>query len=70
MLTNPRRYGNILKSKPTKQFVVKAMWDATALLLKVYAEDEDDAFWRAAKVVKKLEGGASCCSLKVIREVN
>lgn len=49
---------------------MKAMWDATALLLKVYAEDEDDAFWRAAKVVKKLEGGASCCSLKVIREVN
>jgi translation elongation factor EF-1beta len=47
-------------------FLVKAMWRATAIKMKVVAKDEEDAWDKAAKLVKKMEGGSSCIEIKVM----
>ena len=50
------------------EFVVKAQWDATAILLKVPARNADEALLRAESLVKHVEGGTSCGTIKVIRQ--
>ena len=52
------------KSWPT--FLVKAVWRGTSLKLKVRAKDEDDAWERASKIVKRMQGGISCLELIVM----
>lgn len=51
-------------SYPT--FLVKCVWRATALKLKIKAKDEDAAWDQAAKLVKKMEGGLGCLEIKVL----
>ena len=51
-------------------WLVKAMWQGTAIHIQVPAKDEDDAWEQAAKRVKKMEGGLHCLDLKVLRRIS
>lgn len=57
-----------IKSK--HQFLVKASWRATAILLKIDAKDEEEAMVKAAKKVLKMEGGVHCTNIELIRQFN
>lgn len=51
-----------------KRFIFKASWRGTALKLIVLAEDEEKAFLKAAKRVKRMLGGATCLDLELVKE--
>lgn len=59
------RSNKIPKSWPT--FIVKAIWDSTAIFLKFEAKDDDDAIERAWKRMRKTEGGDKCVDVKIMR---
>ena len=52
------------KSWPT--WLVKCSWRGTAIKLKVVAKDSDDAWDKASKLVKRMEGGMSCEDITVL----
>lgn len=49
-----------------KDYVVKAEWRATALLLRVEALNEKDALKKAERMLKRWEGWTDCLSLKIV----
>jgi len=53
-----------------KWFTFHAMWRATAINITVEAPDEDTAFLKAARRIKRMIGGDSCLDLKLIKETN
>lgn len=58
------RQSKLPKRLPT--YIIKAMWDATALKLKVEARDESEAIEKAWMKVSKMEGGMSCLDISII----
>ncbi len=48
------------------KYVFRASWRGTALNLIVYARDEDEAFLKAARRVKRMLGGAACLDLELV----
>lgn len=60
MTTLPKKY-------PT--FLVKASWRATAIKFYVVAKNEDDAWNKASRMVKRMFGGLSCEEIKVLGTV-
>lgn len=50
-------------------WLVKGMWRSTAVLLKVPAYHEDDAWDQASKRIRKMEGGVKCLDIKVLRRL-
>lgn len=52
----------------THSFIFKASWRGTALNLIIRARDEDEAFLKAARRVKRMLGGATCLDLVLVRE--
>lgn len=70
---------NVIRVAPKKQrgwtvkpqpheYVFKAVWRATASLIKVPAKDYEDAISRAEKAVLRMEGGIDCMEIKFVRQ--
>ncbi len=57
-----------LMKRSEMQFIFKASWRGTALNLIIHAKDEDEAFLKAARKVKRMLGGATCLDLVLVRE--
>jgi hypothetical protein len=60
-LTNSEERGRMVHS-----FTFKASWRGTALKFIVRAKDEDEAFLKAAKQVKRMLGGMTCLDLELV----
>lgn len=54
---------------PWPTWLVKAMWDSTAMKIKVVAKNEIDAKERAWKQVARMEGGLYCLNVTVLRRI-
>ncbi len=52
------------------EWAFKFIWPSTALSMIIYGKDLDDAYKRAARQVKHLEGGLGCLDIKLIRQVS
>lgn len=68
-LTNTKNRDTIPSITPKHEFLIKAVWRGTALILRIQARDEDEAVVKAGKKVLKMEGGASCLELIPIKQV-
>ena len=51
----------------TQSYLLKAVWPATSLKLRVEAVDEDDAIRKAENLVKEMEGCNTCLSIELMR---
>lgn len=51
-------------------YLWKAMWRGTALSFRVTAVDEDEAFLKATRRVKRMQGGDSCLDLVLTRIIS
>lgn len=54
--------------KSSHEFIAKAEWRATCLMLKVHATNEPQAWHKAWRMVAKMFGGDDCLKVTIVKQ--
>jgi hypothetical protein len=57
------------KRQPDHCYIFKCQWRATALRLRIEADDLEYAYKKAENMVRRMFGGAMCLSVECVEEV-
>lgn len=56
-------------SHNTKEFLAKAEWRATSMLLRVPAKTENHAWHKAWRIVAKMFSGNDCLKVTIVKQI-